>query len=169
MILIDTPGTNDPKKSMSDAQIYIEMTNAVRLLLSQENEGITSITQCIIPQISKRLHHSVIEGMASIFLMLSSFYEKTDLSNHPRLCVVFNNISKFDKLDISDEIKKTDKKDGIKTKVSWEDFITEYREILLEVIKAAYINVPGFDEAYLKERIEKLLPDSNFYFYQMNE
>ena len=34
-------------------------------------------------------------------------------------------------------------------------------------MKAAYQSV--FDEAYLKERIEKLLPDNNFYFYQVKE
>ena len=99
MILIDTPGTNDPKKTMSDAQIYIEMTNAVRLLLRQESEGISTVTQCIIPPVSKRLRHSVIEGMANMLLMLSSFYEETNLEKHPRICVFFNNVSKFETID----------------------------------------------------------------------
>ena len=93
--------------------------------------------------------------MANMLLMLSSFYKETDLENHPRICVFFNNVSKFDA------------RDSQQTRVSWKDFIIEYREILLEVVKASYKNV--FDEAYLKERIEKLLPDCNFYFYKMKE
>ena len=33
------------------------------------------------------------------------------------------------------------------------------------MVKDAYKGVDGFDECYLKERIVKLLPDSNFYFF----
>ena len=35
------------------------------------------------------------------------------------------------------------------------------------MIKATYQE--AFDELYLKERIEKLLPDRNFYFFQIKE
>ena len=94
LILIDTPGTNDPKKKMLDSQIYIEMANAVRILLSSMEEGISTITQCVMTPASKRLHHSVLVSMANMLLMLSSFYEGTDLERHPRICVVFTNASK---------------------------------------------------------------------------
>ena len=98
MILIDIPGTNDPKKKMLDAQIYIEMTNAIRVLLYSMEEGISTFTQCILLPASKRLRHSVLDSMANLLLMLSSFQEGTDLENHPRICVFFNNVSKHDKI-----------------------------------------------------------------------
>ena len=97
MILIDTPGTNDPKKKMLDSQIYIEMTNKTRDLLSSMQEGISTFTQCVMTSASKRLRHSVLESMASILLMLSSFHKDTDLETHPRICVFFNNVSKYEK------------------------------------------------------------------------
>ena len=87
--------------------------------------------------------------------MLSSFYKDTNLDNHPRVCVFFNNISKFDK------------KPSEKQTVTWKDFIKEYKEMLLAEMVAAYENV--FDKAYLKERIDKLLPDGNFYFYKIRK
>ena len=90
-----------------------------------------------------------------MLLSLSSFYENADLSKHPRVCVIFNNVSKFDQIP-SDE-----------TQIPWQDFITQYKEILLDVIKIAYRD--AFDEQYLKSRIEKLLPDSNFYFFKLKE
>ena len=88
------------------------MTNTTRSLFSESSEGITTITQCIIPPASKRLRHSVLENMANLLLMLSSFYERTDLATHPRICVFINNVSKHEKTVLGKQV------------ITWQDFIT---------------------------------------------
>ena len=59
------------------------------------NEGITCFTQCIMPDASCRIRDSAIQSMATTLLSLTSLYPNADIENHPRLCVLFNNVSKF--------------------------------------------------------------------------
>ena len=94
MTLIDTPGTNDPDKKRTDAQIQLELMNTIRALLREEFQGITTFTQCILPDAAGRIKRSAIQSMCTMLLSLTSLYEKTDTKNHPRLCVIFNNVSK---------------------------------------------------------------------------
>jgi len=130
--------------------------------------------------------------MCTMLLSLTSLYEKTDPNNHPRLCVIFNNVSKNahpEKAVLeygsgtpndnapAQEAPKQDKKntaeesdnDSIETEeekkgVTWEDFINQYRTLLLDVLEEQYGDMKNKRE-FLGERIKQLFPDSNFYFY----
>ena len=93
MTLIDTPGFNDVDIHKSDKNIMIELINAIRPMLLNNNQGISSFTQCIMPDESDRIRESSIKGMNNILLMLQSFDPKTDISKHPRMVVIFNNVS----------------------------------------------------------------------------
>ena len=134
--------------------------------------------------------------MCTMLLSLTSLYEDADVKNHPRLCVIFNNVSKnahpekvvpeygkgtTNTSDPKKEVKKQDKKNNAevsdndsihteeeKTGVTWEDFIKQYRTLLLEVLEEQYGQLFNKKE-FLSERIKQLFPDSNFSFYQMRE
>ena len=93
MTLIDTPGFNDVDIHKSDKSIMIELINAIRPMLMNNTQGISSFTQCIMPDESDRIRESSIKGMNNILLMLQSFDPQTDISKHPRMVVVFNNVS----------------------------------------------------------------------------
>ena len=94
MTLIDTPGTNDPDKKRTDSQIQLELMNTIRALLRETTEGINTFTQCILPDAAGRIKRSAIQSMCTMLLSLTSLYEDADMKNQPRLCVIFNNVSK---------------------------------------------------------------------------
>ena len=94
LTLIDTPGTNDPDKKRTDVNIQIEFINTIRTTLLNKEIGINTFTQCIMPDAGGRIRRTSIDSMCNILLSLSSFYEDADLYTHPRMCVVFNNVSK---------------------------------------------------------------------------
>ena len=47
-----------------------------------------------MPNSSGRIENSVIESMCSILLSLTSLYPELDPNQHPRMCIIFNNVSK---------------------------------------------------------------------------
>ena len=79
MTLIDTPGFNDVDVRKSDKNIMIELVNAIRPILTDSNQGISSFTQCIMPDESDRIRESSIKGMNNILLVLQSFDPSIDL------------------------------------------------------------------------------------------
>ena len=94
MTLIDTPGTNDPDKIRPDRQIQNELINTIRYRLVSEFGGISSFTQCVMPNAAGRIKSSSIESMASIILSLTILYVDADPIKHPRMYVIFNDVSK---------------------------------------------------------------------------
>ena len=46
-----------------------------------------------MPDESDRIRESSIKGMNNILLVLQSFEPETDISNHPRIVIIFNNVS----------------------------------------------------------------------------
>ena len=109
MTLIDTPGFNDSDIRRSDKNILIELINTVRPIVTDKNLGITSFIQCIMPDESDRIRQSSVKGMNNMLLALNSFDYDTDITNHPLMMVIFNNISlieenEIDKTRIQDRI-----------------------------------------------------------------
>ena len=47
------------------------------------------------------------------------------------------------------------------------DYITIYRDLLIETLFKYYCE--KIDFFFIKERIEQLFPDKNFYFFQMRD
>ena len=70
MTLIDTPGFNDVDIHKSDKSIMIELINTIRPMLMDSKQGISSFTQCIMPDESDRIRESSIKSMNNILLML---------------------------------------------------------------------------------------------------
>ena len=93
MTLIDTPGFNDSDIRRSDKNILIELINTVRPIVTDKHQGITSFIQCIMPDESDRIRQSSVKGMNNMLLALNSFDYETDITNHPKMIVVFNNVS----------------------------------------------------------------------------
>ena len=94
LTLIDTPGTNDPNKKRPDNSINFEIVNKIRDPLSDPTIGINTFTQCVMPNAAGRIENSVIDSMSNFLLSMSSLYEELDPDRHPRMCIIFNNVSK---------------------------------------------------------------------------
>ena len=81
MTLIDTPGLNDPNKTRSDKQIFIDFINTIRESLKSQDQGITMFVQCIMPDESDRIRQSVIKTMTKVLLILSIFHSETSVED----------------------------------------------------------------------------------------
>jgi len=106
--------------------------------------------------------------MGTILLSLTSLYPNTDLDKHPRICVMFNNVSKIPHPkkvipEYGSKNEKANPESEILTEVPWAEYIMIYRELLLDTLEKQYSG--KISKEFLKERIEKLFPDENFYFY----
>ena len=170
-ILIDTPGTNDPNRKRHDNLIQVELINSTRDLLKSKTQGINSLVQCILPSLSQRIQRSAIESMATALLTFNCLHKDANMSKHPRVCVVFNNVSKQSELEQSPE-DQSDVQVEVKQEVRPEEFksdkyITSYRSLLFEVLQDQYSAMK--DEKFIKERIEQLFPASNFYFFKIRD
>ena len=121
-----------------------------------------------MPDSSGRIRRSAVDCMCNMLLSLTSIYKDADLFLHPRMCVVFNNVSKvytpetntftFDKTGA--------KKEETEKPLIWKDYIINYKDNLLEALKQYN---PELEEEFLEERIVELFPDDNFYFYQVRD
>ena len=182
LTLIDSPGTNDPDKKRTDQQISVELVNTIRTILTSANQGINTVVQCIMPDAGGRIKRSSIQSMVSMLLILTSIYEKQNPDNHPRLCVIFNNVSKFphpkkkaqkyyevQSEDSADEETKEEIADDETTtnQVHWEDYVQIFLKQIIEEVKA--LHGDKSDSTFIKQRIMNLFPKENFYFYQIRE
>ena len=48
-----------------------------------------------MPDASGRIRDTAIQSMTTMLLSLTSLYPNANLDKHPRLCVIFNNVSRF--------------------------------------------------------------------------
>ena len=62
-----------------------------------------------MPDESDRIRDSSIKGMNDILLILQSFDPKTDVLNHPRMVIIFNNVSYQSLHKTEEEIEKIKK------------------------------------------------------------
>ena len=97
-----------------------------------------------MPDASCRIRNSSIQSMATMLLSMTSLYPDADLDNHPRICVIFNNVSKFQtakKMTLlygeeSHELKKEsfeeEKKDNLATPPTAAEYILKYKKSLLD-------------------------------------
>ena len=94
-----------------------------------------------MPDSAGRLKRSEMEVMSSILLSLTSLYEETDVQNHPRMCVIFNDVSKSS----SDRKKKPTylnssqaMEDETEVQVNPLKYIAVYKYMLIEVLREYY-------------------------------
>ena len=140
-----------------------------------------------MPDTSGRIKKSAIDSMCTMLLSLTSLYEDADLSNHPRMCVIFNNVSKIShpkktapvygpaefeptevediQVDVDEESSKKSSEESSEEHVDWEEYIKLYRDLLIETLHHFYND--KLSKTFIESRIRQLFPDSNFYFYQM--
>ena len=95
MTLIDTPGLNDPDTRRTDKNIHIEIIKNLSMKLYDPEQGISSLTLCVMPNASQRITDSTIKGMISMFFMFNSLDQRTDITLHPKYHIVINNVSRY--------------------------------------------------------------------------
>ena len=113
-----------------------------------------------------------------MLLILTSIYKDSDPENHPRLCVIFNNVSKLphskkkardyyvvssDKSEEEETKGDIESKETVINQVPWENYVQIFIEQLIEEIKELFGE--KYDVNFVSERIKKLFPKENFYFY----
>ena len=100
MTLIDSPGLNDPDPARSNKRIFMDLINTIRALLKSDEEGISTIVQCIMPDRSFRIRDTAIMTMIDMLLMLSIFNQNTSAEElkekFPKISVVFSHVSRSD-------------------------------------------------------------------------
>ena len=95
MILIDTPGLNDPDARRTDKNIHIEMIKSLSMHLYDPLQGISSLILCIMPNESQRITDSALKGLSSMLFMFNSLDERTDIEFQPKFHIVINNVSRY--------------------------------------------------------------------------
>ena len=96
--MIDTPGFNDTNALRTDKRIINELTKVIRPRLYNKKKGITGFVQCIMPDASNRIRETSISAMNNILFLLNSIDPKTNPKDHPRLIVIFNDVSRHELL-----------------------------------------------------------------------
>ena len=125
-----------------------------------------------MPDAGGRIKRSAIESMCGMLLSMTSLYANADPNKHPRICVVFNNVSKVHHAKKAAPKYGTNKQEDKEDKeaeldVKWDQYIPLYRDLLIEVLEENYKE--SLTKDFIVERIGKLFPDDNFYFYQMRD
>ena len=109
MILIDTPGFNDTNVQRSDKKILNELIKIIRPMLYDNEKGISSFIQCIMPDESDRIRATSIKAMNYMLFILNSFDMRADIGSHPKMILIFNDVSLYsdeDNLETIHEKKK---------------------------------------------------------------
>ena len=78
-------------------------------MLYDSQKGISSFIQCIMPDESDRIRATSIKAMNYMLFILNSFDERADISNHPRMILIFNDVSLYSSDDSPDKIKERKK------------------------------------------------------------
>ena len=104
MTLIDTPGFNDTNAQRSDKKILNELTKIMRPRLYNKKKGISAFIQCIMPDESNRIRKTSIAAMNNVLFLLNSIDPRANIKKHPRLLVIFNDVSKHELFEDGDKI-----------------------------------------------------------------
>ena len=75
-------------------------------MLYDSQRGISSFIQCIMPDESDRIRATSIKAMNYMLFILNSFDERADISNHPKMILIFNDVSLYSSEDDLETIKK---------------------------------------------------------------
>ena len=128
MILIDTPGFNDTNVQRSDKKILNELIKIIRPMLYDSQKGISSFIQCIMPDESDRIRATSIKAMNYMLFILNSFDVRADIGTHPRMILIFNDVSLFKDTDSLEKIREQKKQafKSNKERLSQENRIKRY-------------------------------------------
>ena len=106
MILIDTPGFNDTNVQRSDKKILNELIKIIRPMLYDNEKGISSFIQCIMPDESDRIRATSIKAMNYMLFILNSLDVRADIGVHPKMILIFNDVSLYNSKDSNESIRK---------------------------------------------------------------
>ena len=90
----------------------IELVRMIRPTASHNRKGISSFIQCVMPDNSKRIRATCFKAMNDVLFTLNSMHPETKVDKHPKMFVIFNDVSLYEKVDEKDfdkHIKKINK------------------------------------------------------------
>ena len=76
----------------------------MRPRLLNKKKGISAFIQCIMPDESNRIRKTSIAAMNNVLFLLNSTDPRVNLKKHPRLLVIFNDVSKHELFEDGDKI-----------------------------------------------------------------
>ncbi|KRX09105.1 P-loop containing nucleoside triphosphate hydrolase [Pseudocohnilembus persalinus] len=175
--IIDSPGSNDPNKQLTDAKIS-EMTCEHLSKIIYE-EGLTGIIQCVMLNRSTEIQKCFLKNMSQILLSLTLSYPESDNTKCPRINVVFTGVTFTKHLDE----RSNDNEFGfcsddwpaekiVDNYVDKSQLIQSYKQLVLECIVEDCGLEFGFQNDQFKiqklqQKIDILLQPSNFYAYDL--
>ena len=141
MILIDTPGFNDTNVQRSDKRILNELIQTIRPMLYDSKVGISGFIQCIMPDESDRIRATSMKAMNQMLFILNSFDARADVGTHPRMILVFNDVSLHSTEDKPETIREQ-KKEAFKNNTERQSQLQRVKRYLYdlkEIAKTFYI------------------------------
>ena len=114
MTLIDTPGFNDTNVQRSDKKILNALIKTIRPMLYDSQKGISSFVQCIMPDESDRIRATSIKAMNYMLFILNSFDMRADIETHPKMILIFNDVSLYKDGESLEKIREQ-KKEAFKS------------------------------------------------------
>jgi hypothetical protein len=142
--IMDTPGFNDPDKSRTDTQLFIDMTYALhdRYILE---DGIAALLQCIMVPTSGRIGKTSIALMSQMLQLFTLSYPDQNSKVAPKILVLFTDFSKaetddgdsgnlsYDEEENPEEESK-DPQDNTPGKITFKALVTRFREDLVNLL-----------------------------------
>ena len=78
-------------------------------MLYDSQKGISSFVQCIMPDESDRIRATSIKAMNYMLFILNSFDDRADLRVHPKMILIFNDVSLYSSEDSLETIRQKKK------------------------------------------------------------
>ena len=88
--------------------IFNELINTLRVTVTDKKAGISCFIQCIMPNAAGRIKQSSIDNMVKILLTTTIMYKDADHHKHPKIYVVFNDVSVNPQLNSKESDYNTD-------------------------------------------------------------
>ena len=78
-------------------------------MLYDSKVGISSFIQCIMPDESDRIRATSMKAMNYMLFIMNSFDTRADVGTHPRMILVFNDVSLYSAEDSPESIREQKK------------------------------------------------------------
>ena len=108
--------------------------------------------------------------MCRMLLSLTYFYEQADVSNYPRINVIFNGRSRHrvDQKGMFSSDSESDEKGDDKKETTWiepAELILQYKKLICDMQFKEFQGIVPMNK--IEAKVDEIFPEKNFYFIHM--